>query len=246
MNDFMEMHWGYYIWEQAAGEVLETVGKDFLDDIDSIIHTSGVRVLPLAACFSRQGDVLSQWRAYGADGSGYAIGFNASMLVQLPNKALKVEYDRKKQVKEVKDFILALHNVEEAEEHKRGPDFFRHCATLAIDLSSYKNPAFVEEDEIRLIHLLNFQSSNSTLKLEDAGGQVGDQMIAKQEVKFRIKQSTPVPYLDMDFEGMEKKSSIAEVILGPKNDSLMHGISVFLETLGHGNVEIKKSAASYR
>ena len=37
MNDFMEMHWGYSIWEKAASEILDEVGREFLDEIDKII-----------------------------------------------------------------------------------------------------------------------------------------------------------------------------------------------------------------
>ncbi|HEX8368834.1 MAG TPA: hypothetical protein VF604_09850, partial [Pyrinomonadaceae bacterium] len=48
MNDFMEMHWGYSIWEQAATELLDEVGRDFLDEIDSIIHSSGAHLLVVA------------------------------------------------------------------------------------------------------------------------------------------------------------------------------------------------------
>src|SRR6266446_2177088 len=77
MNDFMEMHWGYSIWEKAASEILDEVGREFLDEIDKIISVSGVRGLLVAACFSLDGDVLSQWRAYADDGQGYAIGFDA-------------------------------------------------------------------------------------------------------------------------------------------------------------------------
>ena len=41
MNDFMELHWGYHIWELAAGEMLKDVGKPFVAEIDNIIHGSG-------------------------------------------------------------------------------------------------------------------------------------------------------------------------------------------------------------
>ncbi|WP_416152053.1 DUF2971 domain-containing protein [Pseudomonas sp. Bout1] len=34
----------------------------------------------LATCFSKAGDVLSQWRAYADDGQGYAIGFDSKLL----------------------------------------------------------------------------------------------------------------------------------------------------------------------
>src|ERR1051325_168746 len=46
MNDFMEMHWGYSIWETAAGQVLSEIGKDFLDKIDEVIHFSGYHRKP--------------------------------------------------------------------------------------------------------------------------------------------------------------------------------------------------------
>src|SRR5688572_7105323 len=63
MNDFMEMRWGYHVWEMAATKVADETGIEFLNDIDLVIHESGGKALPLAACLSRDGDLLSQWRA---------------------------------------------------------------------------------------------------------------------------------------------------------------------------------------
>ena len=34
-------------------------------------------------CFSESSDLLSQWRAYGNDGQGVAIGFNAKLLSKI-------------------------------------------------------------------------------------------------------------------------------------------------------------------
>lgn len=246
MNDFMEVHWGYQTWEIAAGEVIDAVGREFLDEIDAIISQSGIRVLPLACCFSRNGDVLSQWRAYGADGRGYAVGFDPRLLVQLPIRALKVEYDHRAQIEEVKQFVLALHKVESEETVPRGDGFFEACARLACDLASFKNPAFLEEDEVRLVHIANFKKSNDSLKLVDPGGTSFGVGVSPQPIKFRMNGSTPVAYLDMDFTNGGAVSPIAEVVLGPKNDSLPSGISVFLETLSHTGVRIRRSRASYR
>ena len=33
MNDYMEIHWGYSIWEKAATELLSVVGKEFINSI---------------------------------------------------------------------------------------------------------------------------------------------------------------------------------------------------------------------
>lgn len=76
MNDFMEMHWGYAVWEKAATQLLPELGQEFLDGVDDVIHSCSLNELPVASCYSLDGDVLSQWRAYADDGKGYAICSN--------------------------------------------------------------------------------------------------------------------------------------------------------------------------
>jgi hypothetical protein len=61
-----------------------------------------------------------------------------------------------------------------------------------------------------------------------------------------MRKSTPVAFMDIDFSNDGKASPIVEVMLGPKNYSLPSGISVILETLGIGKVNITNSLASYR
>ena len=246
MNDFMEVRWGYYIWEKAAGSLIDELGKDFIDAVDAVIHVSGIKALALASCMSRKGDVLSQWRAYGSDGTGYAIGFKAAGLLQLPVKPLGVEYNVERQVEEVRAFILALHQVEVTEEVQRGPDFTNACAQLAFDLSSFKNPAFIEEDEVRLIHVVNFEPSNGSLRLTDPGGTAFGGLAAPLDIGFHMSGGTPVVHLDIPFMADGHPSPVAEVVLGPKNDSLPSGISVMLETVGLAHVRVRKSKASYR
>ncbi len=246
MNDFMEVHWGYQVWEKAAGSLIDEVGKEFLDGIDAVIHVSGLKALALASCMSRKGDVLSQWRAYGGDGTGYAIGFNASELVQLPVQPLCIEYNLDKQVKEAQAFIRAIHEVESNENVKQSSHFINACARFAFALNSFKNPAFLEEDEVRLIHLVNFESSNGSLRLVDPGGTAFGKPVATLDVGFHMSGSTPVAHLDIPFTGTECLCPIAEVVLGPKNDSMLRGVSVMLETMGLANVRVWKSEASYR
>lgn len=36
--------------------------------------------LPLISCFSKNGDLLSQWRAYAEDGKGFSIGFDSNYI----------------------------------------------------------------------------------------------------------------------------------------------------------------------
>ncbi|MDD5150934.1 MAG: DUF2971 domain-containing protein [Flavobacterium sp.] len=248
MNDYLEMHWGYSIWEKAATELLSELGEEFLDAIDEVIHFSGMKGLLLASSFSLDGDVLSQWRAYADDGNGCVIGFSAQDLLKLSIRSLKVEYIEKKQILEVKKIVKAIYDVEQSQSkvEKFGQDFMEICTMLAFDLASYKNPAFSEEKEVRIVHLINFEKSNKSLKFVDYGGTAFGEESKGQEIKFLMSGNAPKTYIDLDFSNNGKVFPIKEVIIGPKNLTMPSAISVYLETLNIGNVNIKKSKASYR
>jgi hypothetical protein len=242
MNDSLEIYWGYSIWEEAASLKMKKYGKEFLDEIDEILHFSGFQGLLLANCFSTNGDVLSQWRAYANDGKGYVIGFDAKELLNLPVKALEVLYDKEQQIQEASAVIDMLYLIKQ----DNLEEFKTHCYLFGYELSSFKNPAFIEEKEIRLIHLLDFKRSNKSFKLVDEGGRYFGEEKKGEEVKFRIKEDIPTPYIELNFSNNGKKNPIKEVIIGPKNSVKETAISIFLETIGIENVIIGKSKASYR
>lgn len=242
MNDFMELHWGYSIWEQSANTRIEKYGKEFLDEIDEVIHFSGFQSLLLANCFSTDKDVLSQWRAYADDGKGYVIGFNAKELLGLPIRALQVLYDKEQKIKEATATIDALYQLKQEDSN----EFKTFCNVFGYDLSAFKNPAFIEEKEIRLIHLLDFKKSNDFMKLVDKGGIYFGEDRKGEEIKFKIKQDIPTPYIELDFSNNNKINPIKEVVIGPKNEVMKTAIRIFLETIGIEKVEINKSNASYR
>ena len=246
MNDFMEMHWGYRIWEKAASALLQEIEKDFLDKIDEVFHTSGMRGLVVTSCFSLDGDVLSQWRAYADDGQGYAIGFHASDLIQLPVRPLRILYDEKAQVEEIKKIVKALYDIEKTADDKYSGEFRTICYLLAYELAAFKNPAFSEEKEIRLIHLLDFEKSNSSLKLVDSGGRSFGKESEGVPVQFRMKGNVPTPFVELNFTDNGNIHTVKKIMLGPKNNALPSAISIFLETIGVGSVEVSKSRAPYR
>lgn len=246
MNDFMEVHWGHRMWERAANELVDLTGRELLNDIGEIIFAAKMITVPLACCLSTDGDVLSQWRAYASDGTGYAVGFRATDLAKLPAQMLRVSYDEAQQLRELKALIRAIHATEEMEVEKRSEDFRNACYGIAWDLAAFKNPAFAEEKEVRLLHVIGYETSNKTAKLVDSGGTAFGKPWTPEQIKFRMKGSTPVPYQDMDFTDEGQVAPIVEVIVGPKNDVNPWSLSTFLESLGVPNVNIKKSSASYR
>ena len=246
MNDSKEMHWGYSKWEEAVTSVYEQVDHELINEMDMVIHSSGLSGLALATCFSRNKDLLSQWRAYADDGKGYVVGFKASSLLNLPVMPLEILYEESKQRDEIAKTILAINEVEQNEIPQRSNDFFNACFEFSFNLAAYKNPCFYEEDEVRLMHLLNFVESNKSLKLVDIGGYRDGIEVPGEKVQFFMKESVPVAYIDLDFFEVNSVNPIVEVIIGPRNSASVSAISIYLETMNLGNVGVIKSTIPYR
>lgn len=95
-NDYMEKRWACKMLLSIIQDELEKLGVKinldenykYWDGIDShrkflekeIISFMDSADPILIACFSKQKDTLSQWRAYGQDGYGSAIGFDLNKI----------------------------------------------------------------------------------------------------------------------------------------------------------------------
>jgi hypothetical protein len=107
--------------------------------------------------FCADGDLLSQWRGYGASG-GYAIEFSGNGLVALGPGRLRlvqVQYDEETQLGQLRELlhswrsILASISSEELGWSKAAALLAQVFGVLAI---SFKNDAFAEEREWRLCY----------------------------------------------------------------------------------------------
>lgn len=245
MNDSMEIKYGYSIWIEVANLLIKEFGREFIDEIDKIIHGFGLHSLSIAASFSKEGDLLSQWRAYASDGCGYCIGFLAKDILRLPVFPVRIEYNKKTQIKKVLDSVSYIYNTISSSKKKYGKTFIELCFFLTTFLASMKNPLFKEEKEIRLIHLLTFEEINGNARLLDNGGYSFGHEVFGQKINFRFKENYPVAYQDYDFTNNNKINPIKEIIIGPKNNALLTGISIYLETIGLSKVNILKSNLTY-
>jgi hypothetical protein len=117
LNDAEEGRWGYEIFIEAANRILKResipdefpiMPMEFIDKVDETWSVFGARLASFVACFSTDGDSLSQWRAYADDGRGFAIGFIAQQLRRFPVQMLDVLYDHEQQIKEMVMAIGAL------------------------------------------------------------------------------------------------------------------------------------------
>lgn len=191
---------------------------------------------PFAICFSSDGDVLSQWRAYADDGLGFAVGFKqASLSFSFGFELKQVSYDPKKHEKIVDKLIsnaLAwLENDGSVETAARR----LHVEILDPSMIC-KNPKFSEELEWRVV--------GEEIPIPDESGREITRTTPSVNSGFRVKDGLFVQFHDFEIEN----SSITELVLGPKNPAQHNRYSLkrLLANQGFREIAIRNSAASYR
>ncbi|MDT3377346.1 DUF2971 domain-containing protein [Labrys neptuniae] len=250
MNDYTEGHYGYTIFEKAADQILKDkniptifkgISVDFFDEIDKKIAPTQLFSHPIICCFSKKPDVLSQWRGYAANATGFSIGFSTSALKQMPITLLEVEYDPEKQIAEMREALLTLY-LASTDNSPQGKSFFRDGSSiLYFYLLGFKSSAFSEEQEVRCIHSLAVaQKGPPRVYFEDPTS--GDEIPNK--IKFRTNDGGIVTYVDIPLATTE--NAITEVYLGPKNTNGVGNVLYPLHAAGFADFEIAQSSASYR
>lgn len=224
------------------------------------------------SCFSKTGDLLSQWRAYGQNGMGLSIGFDYKKLKALHNgKDILVEkicYQEPSQKDKlgvlIDSAILYMRTLFTKDLFKISEDFniyFKEefdcfCEILQDKIGqvgcTIKNPAFSEEREIRVIYDVNFPTYEDDLKLCEAkrffhnAKKVNDFVF--KPIGYFYKNNQLVPYCDLDFSRLVNQKIIKEIIIGPKCRFSENDVYYFL--LFHGfdanEIYVEKSTATYR
>lgn len=195
-----------------------------------------------ATCFSTEGDLLSQWRAYAQDGHGVAIGFSGQLLKKVNEykygiKFLPIIYDSAEQKKYGK--VQARKMLDLLQEG----DYLFHALSEVflndlVDLCCFKNPAFNEEKEWRLCISLSPEcrvNKKATFS-----------PFTMSEIKLYSNKKKIITYIDLNFSQV-KNEIIEEIILGPKCEISIKDMLQILSILGYDtqNIMIKKSKATY-
>lgn len=256
LNDRAEMHWGYSVFEEAAGKLikiaetkegLKGLDKAFFDKVDEVIAPMQHRLHPFVSCFSRERDLLGQWRAYADNARGFAIGFNADALKSMPVSLLAVEYERETQVQEMMGALGATFMENEADESRFGSKFFESSMMIGSYMLAFKNPSFRDEKEIRCVHMVDVEINEKAMKLKDNGGSLGaGTEVAGEEIRFRVQDGALVAYLDISFRRDFESSAIKSVELGPNNPNWPANVFYFAGALGYENLKIRRSTGTYR
>jgi len=256
MNDAHEMRLGYHIFELAAGELmklsetsanLKGMTKDFFDKVDGIISPLQLSMHPFVVGFSREPDLLGQWRAYADDGRGFTIGFDAQALRNMPVTLIGIEYERDHQIEEMKAALGAIYLENLDDGNSFDSKFRQSCMLLGNLMSGFKNATFKDEREVRSIHVLTVKIKGQSIRLTDEGGLIGQKdEVAGETVQFRTSDSAIIAFIDLPFGRGFQGCPIREVILGPKNPNKPGNVLMFLSHAGYEGVIIRKSVSSYR
>lgn len=245
MNDKAEITWGIkrvmenYENTKAEDDFREKMSEVNLDftseDMIKRIEERGQRNLYIIS-FSKNKDLLSQWRAYAKNGTGVAIGFDLDKLKLADNINVRdVDYsDRIVPDKNVDDIVRAssvIANLDLPVDTQLDILIDRLLSSMVV----YKNPAFKEEDEVRLVY-------GDEFILEELIRPEGYERIdLKREFRL-IGENSITEFVKLPFES----DAISEICIGPKcmmNENDMKAMAKhYLGT----TPQISSSTATYR
>jgi hypothetical protein len=198
----------------AAAWPKESLRRGFVEDF--IMNYPRVRLTEVAgvylASLSQARDQLSQWRAYGRDGSGFSFGFRSLPLPKPDNwpadvVLVKCEY-RRESLRECAQRILvtvaeAFEGFSKTPVGAPGGDeaiYDQAWKSLFIQIGQeiprFKNRFFAEEQEWRLV------------VIPMSGRE-------KEIVKVRTSASGLRPYIEIDLAGPGRRLDLAEIVVGP-------------------------------
>lgn len=200
-------------------------------------------------CVSESGDSLGQWRGYGDDGRGVAIGFSCKFLNDAARKKCRglrfasVIYDRSQQKRIVKNILgNATRDDGDTCESSAPAEWLEQLPAWMAQSGIWswaaqcKNDFFSEERELRLIY-------DASL----------DTAFTLGQPKYRSRGGTIVPYYALPLKPlpeMGEPAVIYEVVLGPKCNQEFNEPLVKSILSGHGYdvqfLNVWRSEGTYR
>lgn len=225
----------------------------------------------LITCFSKEKDLLSQWRAYGDDGNGIAIGFDLDILenllesrqdiciddviYDLHDQEIYIQYAIGCSMSYMMDDVKVNNISEEMLKEYFDEEFETMCEVLPENLKNtccfIKNPAFREEQEVRIVYhpdLRDAEYLEDSDKIECFNKCKQAKNFIIKPVKFNVNRKKIIAYADLDFSYYIKEGLISEIVIGPKSNVLESDIIYLLLVNGYSinKLTISNSEATYR
>ncbi len=184
------------------------------------------------ASFCEAGDLLSQWRGYGAHGKGYAIGFDRDKLTKIAKKENFVlwpcVYSTAVQ-SELVEYLIDSWCQEFSDNSVEDKVLFEKVDLAVCQLAPVlKDASFSEEKEWRLV--------SSTISPKS------------DRFAFRPGQYALMPYYNFPIEDKESGQSIKKIVVGPSPhmELALNSLEIFLTSQKLHGVRVKSSQIPYR
>ncbi|MBO9441161.1 DUF2971 domain-containing protein [Phaeobacter italicus] len=268
-NDSMEGR----LLGRVFGELLCAAGvaPDVVDVASVIVEGYPNSTEGFAFCLSERGDILSQWRAYGLDGTGVSIGFSSEFLERdFGQVNFGAQFFELKQICYGDDQLrrtLQPFADEVAERFARHGNFVRlndgvtrEYALSALDdrereleglfKGNSDNAADLLSQLLETLVPLHFKiydTKPSSFEEEREWRLVRYRhRVALPEVEYFANQYSIKPYISCLIADPAREA-IREVVLGPKHTSKPDWVRAFLASVGLSHVAVKRSEIkSYR
>lgn len=212
MNDPNELRYGYDVLAEVVVRErrLQRVQADLCALIERVAHDKIMNGRVYLASFCEDGDLLSQWRAYGAFGAGFAIGLRRHFLLgrsekERPpfRKLSPVLYDRRRQERILREWLGKVVNPDRLTEQVE----FRLLELFSDVLMTFKHPSYEAEGEWRLVQFGRVLAG------------YGSPEMVVTPPHFRVRKDGIIPYADLDLtrsQGtLRGKLPVVEIVCGP-------------------------------
>lgn len=255
LNDSKEYHYGVDI-------IRDVIKKYCVTDTNSAILDAVLKNIKhiyksprYITCFSKNGDLLSQWRAYANDGKGIAVGFKTEKLGDfnaIDISQMNIEYNKSTQTNVITEIVtISLNYFEKTKEifDWTRYDYEYLIATTIIEtletfIPTFKHPTFSEEKEFRIEYCIDGNMNK----------------IEHHQLMFRASENLIIPFLKIPYSdvnnndsydelsNLKKKLPIEKIIIGPSLnfDLNYESIQNLLLNYGYKDVEIVQSEIPYR
>ena len=257
LNDSRELRYGLELLRDA---MLAHEDGRWSRDVDVIL---GFRELPpaqriMVTCYCEDGDLLGQWRGYGAS-AGYSIGFDTGALgpllkgrgYGLPFSPVSYDEELSKGLTEVwaRLVLEAWSELRQSEKWPADGDPSDPEATEALAKALYeftgaklmpavvpcayiKDPSFAEEREWRTVR--------------PVWPRTGDH---GKDISFRAGSTGLTPFVELDFREDNGRIPLSEVVVGPGGEAHLraNAVRMLLKELRYSeDVTVRVSEVPFR
>jgi hypothetical protein len=239
-NDDEEMIHGLEVVREVITEQLSAPAtaarKKFLERVSKTLEAPSAEGVYIC-CFCQASNLLSQWRGYGANGTGVCLefdpgGFSFITGPDSPPRGLvrlwSVFYKRETQrhiVQQALDFGFNTNKVDSAEQARKA------CDAILFFIPTFKNADFAEEKEIRLIFTPNPDFAS--------------------QPDFRISRGMLTPYYSLQTlaaAATPRLLPLTKILIGPSRHKSVNleSARMLLNKTNCQDVEIEYSKTPYR